>query len=318
VLSGASDAVVATIPVGASPKAITINESTDTLYTFNSDGSVSALDAAQNALVANFPVDSASAGLLGLDPRAIAYSRRTGKLYAINGFNQIDVVDPLTRRVLKTLPDLNASNVAINQSANRIYVSQYFDGTVWVIDGANDEVVGVIADVGLPATPAGCYQTSGGVASCVQAASGLTGIAVDESLNRIYVLGQYDGRLVTIDGRSNAIVARQFVNPDPYGLAVNPKTHTVFADNVAAPGLWVYDGQANRVADRVSFNTLLCNTQLSSCYGQTDLKSVAVNPATGNVYVLDYGDLNPQKTSLLFILSPAGAPPNADKIRFPD
>jgi len=297
--------VTATIPVGASPHAIAIDESTNALYTFNGDGPVSVFDSGRNELVSNFPVDTNASGLLGLNPQAIAYSRTTGTLYAINGFNQIDVVNPITRQVLTTIPDADAASVAINQSTNTIYVSQYSEGTVWVIDGATDRRVGVIANVSLPALPPGCYQAAGGPNSCLQMSSGLTKIAIDEALNRIYVLGQYDGSVVTIDGRTNRVIGEQFINSGGYSMAVNPNTHAVFADNFFTPALWALDGQSGSVGSVVNFNSLGCNTDFTTCYDQTDLKSVTVNPATGSIYILDQGDLNPQNTSLLYIVNPA-------------
>jgi len=142
----ANQAITATTPLGTTPRAITFDESTNTLYTFNVDGLVSVLDTSSDRLVSNFPVDTNTSGLLGLNPQHIAHSRRTGKLYAINGFNQIDVIDPRLQKVLTTIPHQDASNVAINQSTNAIYVSQYSDGTVWIIDGLSDQVVDIIGD----------------------------------------------------------------------------------------------------------------------------------------------------------------------------
>jgi len=304
----ANQAITATIPVGASPRAIAINELANTLYTFNADGSVSVLGATSGSLVSNFSVDTNASGLLGLNPQAIVFSHRTGKLYAINAFNQIDVIDPRLQKVLTTIPDPDASNVAINQSTNTIYVTQYSDGTVWIIDGLSDQVVDIIRDVGLPAQPPDCYLETGGPNACLQMSSGLTKIAIDETLNRTYVLGQYDGRVVSIDGKTNKVIGAQFINPGDYSLSVDPKTHTVFVDNFAMPALWVLDGQTGGVSGVVNFNSLFCNTANTSCYDQTDLKSVVVNPTTGDIFVLDQGDLNPQKTSLLYIVSPTGVP----------
>ncbi len=304
----ASLTVAATIPVGASPRALAIDEAANALYTFNADGSISILDANQNKLLANFPIDTNAAGLQGLNPQAIAYSRSSGKLYAINAFNQIDVIDPVAQTVLTTIPDADASNVAIDQATNTIYVSQYSDGTVWVIDGATDRLVRIISDVGLPALPLGCYRLKDSPNSCLQMSSGLTKIAVDEGLGRIYVLGQYDGRVVTIDSKTNRVIGAQYINAGDYGLAVDPRTHTVFADNFFTPALCVLDGQSGKIGSVVNFNSLFCNTAGTSCYDQTDLKSVTVNPATGGIYVLDQGDLNPKGTSLLYLVKPTRAP----------
>jgi YVTN family beta-propeller protein len=305
-LSPATGAVTATISVGASPRAIAIDQAASTLYTYNGDGSVSVLDGAHGARVTNFPADSVATGVLGLDPQGLAHSRRTGKLYAVNGFTQIDVIDPSSRRVLKSIPDPDAGGVAINQRTNTIYVSQFSEGTVWVIDGATDRKIGVIGGVGQSASPAGCYQSAGGPNTCLQMSSGLTKVAIDEELNRIYVLGQNDGRVVTIDGETNTVLGVDYVQPADYGLAVDPKTHTVFVSNFATPALWLFDGRTGRLGSVVNLNSRLCDTAQTPCFDQIDLKSVTVNPVTGRVFALDQGDLNPQNTSQVFMVDAKG------------
>ncbi|ARN82660.1 hypothetical protein B1812_17910 [Methylocystis bryophila] len=299
-------AVTATIPVGASPRAIAINESANTLYTYNGDGSVSVLDGAHGSRLANFTADAVATGVLGLNPQGLVHSRRTGKLYAVNGFSQIDVIDPVSQRVLKSIPDPDAGGVAINQRTNMIYVSQFSEGTVWVIDGATDRKIGVIGGVGQPALPAGCYQSAGGPNSCLQMSSGLTKVAIDEELNRVYVLGQNDGRVVTIDGERNVVLGMDYVQPDDYGLAVDPRRHNVFVSNFVTPALWLFDGRTGRLGSTVNFNSRLCDTAQTPCFDQVDLKSVTVNPATGQVFVLDQGDLNPQTTSRVFVVDAKG------------
>jgi DNA-binding beta-propeller fold protein YncE len=158
------------------------------------------------------------------------------------------------------------------------------------------------------AQPLGCYLEAGGPNSCLQMSSGLTKIAIDEALDRIYVLGQYDGSVVTIDGHTNKVIGAQYINPGDYSLAVDSKTHTVFVDNFMIPTLWVLRGQTGAIGSIVNFNSLFCETANTSCFDQTDLKSVTVNPATGDIYVLDQGDLNSKKTSLVHIVSPPAVP----------
>ncbi len=303
----------ATIPTGASPRAITVNEAANMLYTFNGDGSVSVLDSIRNQLVANFPVDANASGLLGLNPQGLAYSQKTGKLYAVNGFTQIDVINPNTQHLVTVIPDVDAGSIAINQVTNTLYVSQFSDGTVWVIDGATDRKIGVIQGVGTPSQPSACYQSAGGPNSCIEMSSGLTKIAVDEMLNRIYVIGQNDGRVVTIDGDSNEVLGTNYVQPADYGLTVDSKEHTVYVSNFATPALWLLDGVTGQLGEQVNFNSRLCDTApdylgptAPSCFSQTDVKSVTVNPDTGDIFVLDQGDLNPQNTSLVYLVRKLG------------
>ena len=302
--------VVATIPVQASPRAIAIDDRNERVYTFSADGSVSKLDSRSNKFIASFSVDTNGGGLFGLSPQDIAFNPRTGRLYAVNAYTQIDIIDPSSQKVLKTIPDVDASNLAIDPNTNTIYVSRYFEGELAAIDGYSDQLVGVIADVGRKAIPSGCYQSAGGVQSCGIMASGLTRIVVDENLDRLYVLGQYDGRIVTIDGQSHKVIGKQFIKAGDYGLAVDSKAHWVFADNFASPAVWTMDGNTGQVVNSINLLPRLCYNQSTSCFAKVDLKSIALNPANGALYLVDQGDLNPQNASQLFIVDAAAANPS--------
>ena len=142
-----------------------------------------------NQVTETFVIDTNSSGEYGLATQDIVFSKKTGKLYVANASTQIDVVDPVSRKVLKVISDDNANFLAINQRTNKIYASQYWDGTVWVIDGDSDEVVNVINGVGQPAVPDDCYLGPQGEAGCTNISSGLDHVAVDAENDRVFVGG---------------------------------------------------------------------------------------------------------------------------------
>jgi YVTN family beta-propeller protein len=63
----------------------------------------------------------------------------------------------------------------------------------------------------------------------------------------------------------------------PFGVAVNPKTNTLYVTNYSSPTVWVISGRTNTVTASIS--------DPDGAYG------VAVNPKTNTVYVGDFSAL---------------------------
>ena len=70
VIDGASNAVIATIPVGNVPVDVGVNSTTDRVYVANhTDGTVSVIDGATNTVIATVPVGSARSNIwVGVNP----------------------------------------------------------------------------------------------------------------------------------------------------------------------------------------------------------------------------------------------------------
>jgi YVTN family beta-propeller protein len=311
VLDGHTNTIIATIPVGNGadgdvdgPTSSAIDEKTNTIYVTNNNGVLSVIDGNTNNVTSQYTVDT-TIGMFGItalaNPRL---SRKTGKLYVSNEGAQYDVIDPKSQKVLSTIPTDNAGWLAINQRTNKIYAPQYWDGTVWVIDGDTDKVVKIIQGVGLPSVPLGCYDGPDGMTdtshTCATQSSGLDGVAVDEVNNRIYVVGTNDNRLVTIDGNTDKVINIQYIkNTTGFGLlqvAVNPLTNTVYTidDAITTDGIvTVVDGNTNQITDSVP------TAPYANLYG------VAVNPRTGIIYVVGDGDqFTANPVSSLYVLEP--------------
>ena len=320
VLDGYTDKIIATIPVtgnaplatnGNGPAASAVDEYTNTIYVVTNNGTLSVVDGWTNKVKSSFIFDTTNNGVYGICTQDMVYSKKTGKLYVSNCGNQIDVIDPKRQKVLSTIPDDNATFLAINQRTNTIYASQYWDGTVWAIDGDSDQVVHTITGAGQPAVPDDCYLPANN--DCTNQSSGLDHVAVDEDLNRVYVVGTNDGRFVTIDSRTNKVIDTKFIGTNQYNVAADSFSHAVYSFSDLTDTLAIIDGTTDKL---VTDNILIgnqpsppgCLSGSSPCTSIGDLPSgIAVNPVTRKIYIAEYGNLiDPQAISQIVVLKATG------------
>ncbi len=96
----------------------------------------------------------------------------------------------------------------MDPATDTVYVTDYYDGTVSVIDGATNTVTATI--------PVG---------------SGPDGVGVDPATDTVYVTNFNDGTVSVIDGATNTVTATIPVGLQPFGVGVNPATHAVYVTN---------------------------------------------------------------------------------------
>lgn len=159
--------------------------------------------------------------------------------------------------------------IAVNHETNRIYVTDYAgNGTVIVIDGSTNRIIDSI--------PVGIYPTS---------------IDVDEKNNKIYVAHlvavdrpgfSADPAVSVIDGNTNEVVATIPSSTDV--KAVNPKTGKVYLG---------YGNSDENDVVVVGNRTSVMDSSTNNVTGEINLGDnftagpAAVNPLTGNIYILD-------------------------------
>jgi len=154
-----------------------------------------------------------------------------------------------TVRVLATVPVGDGpQGIAINPTTNRVYVANYFGGSVSVLD-----------------------STSGSVLQTIPVGPTLSGVAVDESLNRIFVASRDAYAVWPIDGATGAVLPSMFARGAPIGLAVNGSTHRLYASTPSQRGMVVFDTQSMQLLRTIGMNS-------SPIYP-------TVHPATHSVYV---------------------------------
>jgi YVTN family beta-propeller protein len=143
--------------------------------------------------------------------------------------------------------------VAYNDDDNLIYVANYGDGTVSVINGVTYSVTQVITGV-----------------------TGANGMAYDSDHGLVYVTKHGLNELAVIDASTNTVSQTIPVGNQPHGVAYNPTSHKVYVAN--------YVGNTVTIIDA---NTMTTTTTIS---GLSEPAHIAVNHVTNKVYVSNHGN----------------------------
>jgi YVTN family beta-propeller protein len=135
VIDGATNQVIATIPVGDYPRALVWNSTNNKVYCANyySDN-VSVIDGATNQVIATIPV--------GDYPRALVWNSTNNKVYCANYYSDnVSVIDGATNQVITTI-QVGDEPLAFawNSIENRTYVANFGSSTISVI---RDNVTGI-------------------------------------------------------------------------------------------------------------------------------------------------------------------------------
>jgi YVTN family beta-propeller protein len=234
---------------------------------------------------------AAPAVQVGSGPLGVGVVQSTKTIYVVNQEdNTVSVISGATcnathtRGCRQTPPTVAVGNgplgVAVDQASNTIYVTNRFDNTVSVINGAACNA----------AVTSGCGQTPPTVA-----VGGFPSLlAVDQVTHTIYVANGDDGTVSVIDGNTcngtDASGCGQTpptvaVGSGPEGVAVNQATETIYVGN----------GRDDTVS---VINGAICNATITSGCGQSAPTvavgrfpgSLVVDEATNTVYVVDADD----------------------------
>lgn len=189
-----------------------------------------------------------------ISPRAVVLNPQTGKFYAVNSAKGIVIVLDDHGRFLTRIPvGEQPVSIAINSETNRIYVSNSGDGTVSVIDGATDKAVTTV--------PVGAFPYT---------------ITANQVTNKIYVSRTFSNTTVVIDGKTNSVRSMNAGVGDAVAAdSLQDKTYLI---SYEAPQIAVLDS----TNDGVSRIEEVPN----------HLWAMAVNAATGKVYVTGAGSAN--------------------------
>jgi YVTN family beta-propeller protein len=156
----------------------------------------------------------------------------------------------------------SGNGVAVNPVTNMIYVSNYNDQTVSVIDGTQNTITATIPVPGYPA-----------------------GIGVNSTTNTVYVaLGAQSGAgsLAVINGTTNSVTTTVPVDQAPFAVAVNPTTNMIYVTN----NFGAVAGQNND--GTVSVINGSTNALATTFHVGVNPSGVAIDPATNYLYVTIY------------------------------
>jgi|GEM_PF-4513090 len=306
-----SDAVTATIPVGALPTLLSITPDGSRVYVANQgDRTISVISTATNTVLATIPLGppppppgpGAPSG-----PTEVALTPDGSRGYATTlPDNAVWVIDTATNTVTAGPITVGQSpvGIAVHPTAPRAYVANLGAGTVSIIDTTTNLVIG--APIAVPPSPTLIAFTPDGthayvthefsntvsvidtitnlVVNTITMGPGPTGVAVTPDGLFVYVTTQgtfpppsTNGEVVVISTSTNMIVATPIpIGPPGYGgVAVTPQGDRVYVAEIGGNTLKVIDRSTNTVIDTITVGN--------------GPRGVAVLANDGRVYVANGG-----------------------------
>jgi YVTN family beta-propeller protein len=251
VIDGNSDAVAATIPIGSHPYSIAADPATGKVYITHTFGDqLSILDGATNKVT---DLKTGSSDLIAINSRTetiylLGYGsvvkmldeasqkisvRPVGKHAWGLMLNETTGMVYVTRIESADLAALTAGSsapailpagaipcaIAVGSKGNTLYVANYGDKTVTVIDAK-----------------------TGHARATVRVGDHPKSIAFDPNRNLVYVANTGGGSITVIDAASNAVLATLPAGKNPYALAVVPSSSRLYVANET-------DDQSSTVVD---------------------------------------------------------------------
>jgi YVTN family beta-propeller protein len=252
-----------------------------------------------------------SLGGLGSQPWGVGIDPRTQLAYvASRGSRQVAVVDVTAagNRIVKFVDvGTNPERVSVDSRNARVYITNVFDNTVSVLDGANNgallTTITMGPSVGFTAVdtssnlvfiPSACadppvcsrggsylHKIEGGTGVFISSdtvplpANG-TGAVFDEVDRRVYV-SMLNDTVAVVDPVANKVVQLIAVGSQPRGMAINPVTRKLYVANSNSNSVSVIDLATNAV--------LKTEFVFSSA-----AERVAVDPIANRIYVAGYGN----------------------------
>jgi YVTN family beta-propeller protein len=209
----------------------------------------------------------------------------------------------IAQQVIATVPaGGGAYAVAVNPATNQIYVANWLDGTVTVIDGTTLSTTTVRVgstpwSLAVNAVTNKIYVANSGsntvtvidgtnnsVIKTVSVGGYPESVAVNPATNKIYVANESSNTVTVIDGTNNTVIATVSVGTGPVWLAVNPATNNIYAANICGYDPSCYSPGTVTVIDGTN------NTVIATVFVGSDPRFAAVNPVTNKIYVVNYAD----------------------------
>jgi YVTN family beta-propeller protein len=258
VVDTATNAVTATIPVGAGPRAVAVNRAGTRAYVSHAYGGslfVSVIDTLTNAIVAAVPVPKAGPEVAPQPSGGgIAANPSDTRIYAASDGHELAVIDTATNTLIASAyagEGAFPGGVAVNPAGTRVYVADWLFGNLHVVDASTYAHIARI-----PLT------------------FSIEGVAVNPAGTRVYVADS-SSYVWVIDAMTNSVVTRILVEGGPYGVAVNPD------------GRWLYVSVVDR--DAVALIDTANDAIVGSVAVGTAPTGIAIDPAGKRLHVANFG-----------------------------
>lgn len=191
VVSTATHRLLKFIPVGSYPSHIAADIDRKEVYVTNErSNDLSIINAVDGTVVANVGVNRRPSGVLvGKD-----------RLYVFNeGSSDISIVSPMQKKVVGTLSMMSPPRRGASGFGGRTFVASSSADTLSFL------------------TP---FDV---VTRTISVSPGPTGLAVDESRNRLYITNYGDDTVSLVDPSGEKVVKKLFVGKDPYGVVLTDR-----------------------------------------------------------------------------------------------
>ena len=216
VLDARSGRNLSTIPVGADPDAVAVDQQSGAVFAITADTTVSILDVRRRTVV--------STTVLSQDLRALAVDARTHRVFVVNDLEGIvSVLDARSGAKLRTVAvGPRPSAIAVDERMGRVYVVNNGDNSLSILD----------AHSGTPLQRVAVGQNPDAV-------------AVDERRGLVYVAGwgatdaagnpMGPGSVDMLDARTGQLARSIAVGVAPSAVAVDERTGDAFVVNAGGP-----------------------------------------------------------------------------------
>lgn len=201
------------IKIGKRPNTLAINQNTHKVYVVNNeDGNLFIFDGKTDELIKNLSVGKPFFGLkISNDDRVFVLSGGEDKIYVIDGLK-----DEITKEFKSG--GRGSMGMEINNFTDKLYISNYFDNSLSVVDARN---YAILKNISLPvgansATP-----------------------AVDQNLNLIFVANTETHNISIIDGRRDEIITTTETGAHPLTPEINSKTGEVYIPNYKSDSITI-------------------------------------------------------------------------------
>ena len=290
-------AVVATIPVGIGPEALSYDSVDDSIFVANSAGSLSVIDGSTLQVKATTPLPAI--------PIDMTYDNNSNELYVVGAQGIVSIIDGSSAKVIGTLtvPITNFSSqndlvgVAYDFRNKNLYITA-ISTTVTLINTYSNKIIGH-----------------------VQTNNTLSRIRYDAMNGLLYALTDCGGILV-INSTTNSVST--YLSQPPMACAqdvtFDPEGGEVFISNQLLGDVWVLNGTTNQLVRSIPvngypvaaafdpLNDRLYIATFSSVFGPAEVGNVTVvNVASGETIGSIQVGINPSsivfdsKTGLFYV-----------------
>ncbi len=272
VINGATDTVTASIGLAFIPSVLTVDTDSDTVYVVGRfPATMAVINGATDAVTASISLPSDAASI------SAAVNPVTDMVYVADyAHATVIVVDGSSGKVTATIPltdpvhapDPDPRGITVDTATNQVYVSDDGDDQIAVIDGATNAVTATIA------LPAG---------------SGPAQLVADPGTGRVYVVDQGPGAISVINAATSSVSTLVTGMGDPFGVALNPGTGTLYATSRDSP-----DSLGTTYVIDTASRAITASIARGGSY-------VAVDPSSGSAYVTNGSVESPAEGSVTVI-----------------